>query len=140
MYLFDTDHLGILQSPGSPERQRILSRMSLHSGLEFFVSIVSFHEEVQGWFTYLNQARDPARIIRGYGMFENVLANFARMQVLPYDQAAATVFASLQQVRVGTMDRRIAAIALAVNMTVLTRNMVDFRRIPGLKCEDWTLP
>ena len=34
----------------------------------------------------------------------------------------------------------IAAIAVSRGMTVLTRNVSDFRRVPGLKVEDWTLP
>jgi tRNA(fMet)-specific endonuclease VapC len=36
------------------------------------------------------------------------------------------------------MDLRIASIALANNMTLLTRNTVDFERVPGLIQEDWT--
>ena len=40
-------------------------------------------------------------------------------------------------VRVGTMDMKIASIALANNATLLTRNTNDFNRIPGLNIEDW---
>jgi tRNA(fMet)-specific endonuclease VapC len=36
------------------------------------------------------------------------------------------------------MDLWIAAIALTNSMTVLTRNRVDFERVPGLTVEDWT--
>jgi tRNA(fMet)-specific endonuclease VapC len=36
------------------------------------------------------------------------------------------------------MDLRIASIALATGMTVLTRNLVDFQRVPNLNVEDWT--
>ena len=39
----------------------------------------------------------------------------------------------------GTMDLRLAAIALSQNLTVLTRNLRDFGRVPGLKVEDRTL-
>jgi tRNA(fMet)-specific endonuclease VapC len=55
--------------------------------------------------------------------------------------AAADVFEDLrkQRIRIGTMDLRIAAIALAHGMTVLTRNLIDFRRVPDLTAEDWTL-
>ena len=44
-----------------------------------------------------------------------------------------------QRIRVGTMDLRIAAIALANGMTVLTRNRADFGRVPNLNVEDWTI-
>jgi tRNA(fMet)-specific endonuclease VapC len=36
------------------------------------------------------------------------------------------------------MDLRIASIAIANQMTVLTRNTIDFERIPNLSFEDWT--
>jgi len=38
------------------------------------------------------------------------------------------------------MDLKIAAIVLARNATLLTRNLADFRKVPGLKVENWTLP
>jgi tRNA(fMet)-specific endonuclease VapC len=41
--------------------------------------------------------------------------------------------------RLGTMDVKIAAIALAHNPTLLSRNLVDFGQIPALQVEDWTL-
>ena len=45
-----------------------------------------------------------------------------------------------QRVRIGTMDLKIAAIVLAHDATLLSRNLSDFRKVPGLKVEDWTLP
>jgi len=37
------------------------------------------------------------------------------------------------------MDLRIASIAIANQITLLTRNTVDFERIPNLLFEDWTV-
>jgi tRNA(fMet)-specific endonuclease VapC len=63
------------------------------------------------------------------------------LQVLSFDRKAAEVFDELnqQKLRVGAMDLRIAAIAIANQMTLLTQNTVDFERIPGLSIEDWLL-
>jgi tRNA(fMet)-specific endonuclease VapC len=38
------------------------------------------------------------------------------------------------------MDLRIASVELANDMTLLTRNTVDFERVPALRIEDWALP
>lgn len=53
---------------------------------------------------------------------------------------AAEQFHELRRarVRIGTMDLRIAAIALVNDATLLSRNLADFRRVPGLRVEDWT--
>jgi tRNA(fMet)-specific endonuclease VapC len=39
---------------------------------------------------------------------------------------------------VGTMDLKIAAIALSRNATLLSANLADFRQVPRLKVLDWT--
>jgi tRNA(fMet)-specific endonuclease VapC len=40
------------------------------------------------------------------------------------------------RLKVGTQDLKIAAIALAYNIVLLTRNRRDFGRIPGLRIDD----
>ncbi len=78
--------------------------------------------------------------MRGYAKLEGILDSFARAQVLPFSDSAADVYEELrsQRVRVGTMDLRIASIVIANQMTLLTRNTVDFERIPNLAFADWT--
>jgi tRNA(fMet)-specific endonuclease VapC len=60
--------------------------------------------------------------------------------LLPFDNRAAAEFDRLRQsrIRIGTMDLKIAAIALANDATLLTRNLSDFRKVPGLRAEDWS--
>jgi tRNA(fMet)-specific endonuclease VapC len=140
-YLLDTDHVGILQRRTRPQFDRLWSRISQHQPTEFFTAIVSFHEQVLGWNTYMSRARDQEGVVRAYRMFERILADFSTAQVLSYDSTAASVFDSLrlQKVRVATMDLRIAAIALSRGATLLSRNLVDFHKVPNLSVEDWTI-
>jgi tRNA(fMet)-specific endonuclease VapC len=109
---------------------------------DFYISIVSFHEQVLGWNAYLNRARATPGVARAYRMFERILTDFANAQVVPFGQAVGDTFDSLrtQKVRVATMDLRIAATALSSGFLLLSRNLADFRRVPGLQVEDWTQP
>jgi len=36
------------------------------------------------------------------------------------------------------MDLKLASIVLLRNATLLSRNLGDFRKVPGLKVEDWS--
>jgi tRNA(fMet)-specific endonuclease VapC len=140
VFIFDTDHLSILQRDSDQTANRLQSSLSAHNETNFWVTVVSFHEQFLGWHNYLARATKPDDLVFGYSRFEQVLEAFTNYQILPFDNAAVDVFVGLrkQRLRVGTMDLRIASIAIATGMTLLTRNTVDFERIPGLTFEDWT--
>jgi tRNA(fMet)-specific endonuclease VapC len=140
MYLLDTDHVTIVQQQTTPEYRRLIERVREHEPEEFYVSIVSFHEQMMGWNAFISKAKDLPGVVRGYTQLFKVLSNFAEAQLVLFDDSAADVFKNLkaQRVRIGTMDLRIAAIALSRNLTVLSRNVSDFRKVPGLEIEDWT--
>lgn len=140
MFLLDTDHLGILKRRSGDEFDRLLERIAQKDQQDFYISIISFHEQVRGWTAYLNKRSDSAGLIQGYRQLENLISDYAQGQVLPYGESADEVFREFKQkkIRVGTMDLRIGATAIANGMTVLTRNTVDFERIPDLQFEDWT--
>ena len=57
--------------------------------------------------------------------------------VLPFDEAAGRAYASLSLLR-ASYDRLIAAHALSLNLTVVTRNIRHFAHVPKLKVENWT--
>ena len=141
MYILDSDHLSILQRQQGQEFENLSGRCSMLRSADFFVTIVSFHEQFNGWTTYIGRAKDSGTLVRGYTELETVIDSFARAQVLPFSAAAADVYDELRKrrVRVGAMDLRIASIAIANQMTLLTRNTVDFERIPNLLFADWTL-
>lgn len=105
-------------------------------------TIVTFQEEVQGWLAAIHRAKTAADILSQHHRLSSVRVDFERMNVLPFDAAAQATFENLrpQCRRVGTLDIRIASIALATDSVLLTRNSVDFERVPDLRFEDWTVP
>src|SRR5205823_10836007 len=128
-YLLDTDHVTIYQLPQAPEHAILTARMAQHPSSDFAFSIISFHEQLLGAQAYVNRARTSAKVVKGYLLLDKMRANYASAQVLLFDTQAAAVFDNLatQRIRIGTMDLRIASIALSQNLILLTRNSVDFQ-------------
>jgi tRNA(fMet)-specific endonuclease VapC len=138
--VLDTDHLSVLQWQEQPACDRLLSRLDDLAPDDIATTIVSFHEQVQGWLAYLNRARKAPQIVLAYAKLEAMWRSFLKMNVLSFSGEAQTCFAELrpQCPRVQTMDLRIASIALTTNATLLSRNLRDYSRVPGLLVEDWT--
>ncbi|MEL6882205.1 MAG: type II toxin-antitoxin system VapC family toxin [Cyanobacteria bacterium J06607_10] len=89
----------------------------------------------------INRSQKNADTVRGYILLSEILAAFSMAPVLHFDERSISIFHELrkQQVRISTMDLRIASIALANNLTLLTRNRRDFNKVPDLILEDWTV-
>ena len=85
--------------------------------------------------------RDPRKTLAA---IDQLLEN--EVNEIPFDHACAEQFAKkvaeLRRfgVEVGTADMMIGAVALLHNLTVVTHNSADFRRITGLRLEDWLTP
>lgn len=69
---------------------------------------------------------------------EVVNAFAEEIRFLEFGVLAARAYATLP-FRRGSFDRLIAAHALSLNLIVVTRNLRDFRDVPGLTVEDWTV-
>jgi len=139
-YLLDTDHISILQFGSGPEYAALAARVAQHLAVDLAFSVVSFHEQVLGAHTFISRARGAGDVVRGYRLLGEIFRGFSAAPVLPFDAAAAAVFDSLrgQRIRVATMDLRIAATALSRGLVLVTRNVSDFGRVPGLVTESWT--
>lgn len=142
MFLLDTDHLVIVQRDAQPEASYLRQRMAGHSPSDFYLSVVSVHEQMLGANKYIAQARARSSVIRGYQMIESAILDYNQFHIVPFDEPAAIKFDELRKlgIRIGTMDLRIAAIALSHAFTVLTRNTIDFEEVPELHVEDWSTP
>ncbi|MHB1559276.1 MAG: type II toxin-antitoxin system VapC family toxin [Solirubrobacteraceae bacterium] len=140
-YLFDTDHVSILQSKRGRDFVVLEARVAAQPPDELAFSIVSFHEQVLGAHNVINRSRSAIHTTRGYELLSTILEAFAAVQVLPFDASGVAVYDDLRarRVRIATMDLRIAATALARGLILLTRNTRDFSQVPGLVTEDWTI-
>ncbi|HJT35327.1 MAG TPA: hypothetical protein VJ783_25095 [Pirellulales bacterium] len=94
MFLFDTDHIVIIQQRTEPEFNRLSVRMSARHAEDFFIPIVSFDELVRGWSAYIKRARKAAGLVTGYLRLEKILADFAQARIASFDEAAAAHFAN----------------------------------------------
>lgn len=76
--------------------------------------------------------------MRPYERLERLVGFWNLWHLLPFDESAAAEFEDLRrQVRVGSQDLKIAAIALVHGAIVLTANQRDFERISGTVFQNW---
>ena len=139
MYLLDTDHLSILER-GGEIAQRIISRLAILSLEDINVTVITYEEQTRGWLGYIAKARNLEEQIIAYRKLEKHIATFSKLKVIGFDSESAAIFKRLraEYPRLGTMDLKIAAIAISKGATLLTRNLSDFENIANLQVEDWT--
>lgn len=140
MYLLDTDYMTLLGWPESPTARQIKARLVEEEPGTVATSIVSFEEQTRGWLAAIAKAKRVVDEIERYHELNRMIRLYCSLTVLDYEERAAIEFQQLrkQKVRIGTMDLKIAAIALANQATLLTRNLADFIKVPRLRVEDWT--
>ena len=140
MLVLDTNHVSLLQWGGGEEAERLRARLQT-ADEEVAVTVISYEEQTRGWLAFVARARTLGQQVEAYRRLRRHLDVYRTAQLLDFDEQAATEFQRLQRsrVRIGTMDLRIAAIALIHGATLLTRNAVDFGKVPNLRIEDWTV-
>ncbi len=140
MVILDTDHISLLQRGGA-EGRRIRLRLRALPLDDIATTIVSYEEQTSGWLGRLAGLNSLERQTFDYSELKKLLHDYCNIAVQDFDAGAAAEFQRLRatKIRVGTMDLKIAAITLAINATLLTRNMVDFGKVPDLRVEDWSV-
>jgi tRNA(fMet)-specific endonuclease VapC len=109
------------------------------------VTIVTVQELFNGWVGRIN---DPSLLHNLPGLYSKLWTTVKYLQtieVLEFTPEADTCLKKLLKdnppLRKNRLqkDMRIAAIALSLGATVITRNQRDFCQVPGLSIKDWTL-
>jgi len=112
------------------------------SSEEVATTIISVEEQLRGWLARLGAERNPGKQVIWYAKLAGLLGFFQSWRVESFDAAAAAEFTGLrnQRIRIGTQDLKIASIARTRDAILLTANLSDFSRVPGLRIENWLVP
>jgi len=138
LYVLDTDIAGFVQN----EHPIVMRRLaSLSQDDSVVTTVVTIAEAVSGWLPACFRAQNGAARKQALSRLQRTIEFYENFLWLPFDDAAAHIFDQLkaQKIRIGTNDLSIASITLAVSGILITRNTVDFQRIPNLIFEDWTI-
>jgi tRNA(fMet)-specific endonuclease VapC len=122
-YVLDTDHISLIHRKG-PEGRRIEERLEQVLADGLFVSIISYEEQTRGWFAELSRRRSFAQQEAVYSELARMLELYCATPILHFDRSSVSEFHRLwlMKLHLGTMDLKIAAITLANDAILLTRN------------------
>jgi tRNA(fMet)-specific endonuclease VapC len=137
--ILDTDHFNILQIGRGTAYNNLSSRMDASPDQHFATTVITFEEHMRGWLAGIRRARDVAGQVVPYDQLINLVRFFEAWEILRFDENAAERFRNLRQqrVRIGTLDLKIASIALEYGAVLLSANARDFSQVQGLRIEDW---
>lgn len=113
----------------------IFKKLQAHIGKDLCISVITLGELEYG----IKKSRYPEKTRAGVYMF------LSGIQVIDFDSDAAAHFGDIfgelemKHMRIGDRDTMIAAHARSLGYTLVTNNVREFSRVPGLKYEDWNV-
>jgi tRNA(fMet)-specific endonuclease VapC len=136
--VLDSDILSIIQRASGAEYDRLAAKLDAADD-DVYVTVISLEEQMRGWLAYIAREQSFEKQTLAYLKLRELVVDFAARAMLDFDATSANEVTRLKKlkVRIGTMDLKIAAIVLAHNAKLITRNLIDFRKVPGLVAEDW---
>ena len=111
----------------------VLDRFADHPVGDIGVSVITLAELEYG----ISKSSRPARNRTALEQFVSPL------EVASFDRHATTAYGKLRAVLekkgqpIGSMDLLIAAHAISLDVRLITHNVKEFGRVPGLRIEDW---
>jgi tRNA(fMet)-specific endonuclease VapC len=137
-WVLDTGHVSLLQR-GHPV---VVSKVAAVNPSEIAVTVITIVEQMYGRLDVIKRAKSKQELVTAYTLLRETFNRLCQANILDFDEAAFDIYNQLlkQKIRIGTQDLRIAAIALSLNGTVVTRNLKDFEKVPNLEIVDWSIP
>ena len=111
---------------------QVLAMFNQHAG-RMAISVVTLAELYHG-------AEKSERVAQNLGVVEDFTS---RLEVLPYTASAAHHYGAIRSSleksgqSIGVNDLHIAAHARCQGLVVVTKNLSEFERVPGLLVENW---
>ncbi len=127
-YMLDTDTVSFALRG----RGRVAARLLEHRPSQLCISSIT-----------LAELRFGAEARRSRKLHSLIRTFVEAVAVVPFDQLAADCFARVAVALarrgepIGTFDTLMAAHALSLRLTFVTNNTAHFRRVVGLKTENW---
>lgn len=129
MYLLDTNTIIYFFKDMGEIKQTLFS----HSPQEIYIPSLVIYELEVG----IEKSNDAKKRI---GQLEKLLSEVSIVDFSHKEaKASATIRALLEKsgTPIGPIDTLIAGCALSNNLTLVTRNLKEFKRVKGLKVENW---
>ena len=139
MIVLDTDHVNVLKYPEHPRFASLTTQLNTSADQDIATTVITLEEQMRGWLGWMNRAQDVRRQVPAYQELLRLCDFFTRWHVVLFDEQAASTLQGLraQRIRIGTMDLKIAAIALVHDALLLSANLRDFQQVPNLRVANW---
>jgi tRNA(fMet)-specific endonuclease VapC len=138
LYVLDTDILTLYRE----QHETVQSKVKAPPG-ELAISVLTVDEQLSGWYTLARKAKNDAQTVLAYDRLASTVRFLATWPILPLSEAAIGIARRLRavkpRIKIRTNDLYIAATTLEHNATLVSRNLKDFQRVPGLQVEDWSV-
>ncbi len=140
MIILDTDCISLLERQNGADYFCLRNKLDEFPPEEVVTTIITFEEQMRGWMSFLARMRSIDEQVFAYFTLKQYYDYFRMLTVLEFNETCAEIFKELksQKIRVGTMDLKIASIAIANEAILVSRNLKDFEQIPNLSVTDWT--
>ena len=136
VYILDTDHLSLY----GRNHLALIERLQANT-VNLTTTAINVEEQLRGRLAQVSDAKVSVSLANAYRWLSETVKLLSDFEVLQFTEQAQLIYQEFktQRIRVGTQDLRIAAIALAHNGVLLSRNLRDFEKIPNLMIQDWTV-
>ena len=132
-YLLDTNICILLIGKKSPS---ILQKLTQQTYTDVAISSLTIAELQYG----VQKSKRPVQNQQALNHF------LLPLTTIPFDEQAVVKYGEIrthleaQGTPIGAIDTLLAAQALSHNLVVVTNNVREFARVPGLTVEDWSQP